>query len=459
MTKVYVMALDGSSPHEVAAEFHKRSFAWYPDSKQISFLAYDPDSRKYDWWTAPLDGGRPVKWERSAAVEEQFKTVGITAFGDSAWAPSGQTLYFEGNSRGVLNLWKVKVDPKTYRIVAGPERLTTGAGQDTDLALSSDGKQLAFTIRTTNTRIWSFPFDAATGATTGEGQPFTAAGMDAELPDLTPDGNRLVFVARRAGRTELWEKLLEENGRERLLASDDCYRVIPRWSRDGRRLAYRRDHRLKKESSMVIWPLGGDEQVLTSPRRTSGSENPQDWSADGNWILASSDRKTPKLASILLYPVAAAPSAESQARLVTSDPECSLWQPRFSPDGRWISFVAYDQVTSKSTLNVMPATGGEWIPITDGKYPDDKPRWSPDGKTIYFLSPRTGFFNVWGIRFDPEQGRPVGEPFPVKAFESPERVLLHSNISGAELALSEHRFVLPLTQVSGNIWVLENVDR
>jgi hypothetical protein len=28
-----------------------------------------------------------------------------------------------------------------------------------------------------------------------------------------------------------------------------------------------------------------------------------------------------------------------------------------------------------------------------------------------------------------------------------------------ELALSEQRFVLPLTQVSGNIWVLENVDR
>ena len=38
----------------------------------------------------------------------------------------------------------------------------------------------------------------------------------------------------------------------------------------------------------------------------------------------------------------------------------------------------------------------------------DKPRWSPDGRTIYFVSRRvTGFLNVWGIRFDQTKGEPV----------------------------------------------------
>jgi WD40 repeat protein len=50
---------------------------------------------------------------------------------------------------------------------------------------------------------------------------------------------------------------------------------------------------------------------------------------------------------------------------------------------------------------------------------DDKPRWSPDGRTIYFLSGRGGFFNVWGIHFDPDAGEPVGQPFQVSKFESP----------------------------------------
>ena len=77
--------------------------------------------------------------------------------------------------------------------MAGPERLTTGRGQDTTLAVSMDGKKLAFVTRTESLRIWSIPFDAAKGRTTGEGQPVTAAGMDADLPDLTRDGGKLVF--------------------------------------------------------------------------------------------------------------------------------------------------------------------------------------------------------------------------------------------------------------------------
>jgi len=42
-----------------------------------------------------------------------------------------------------------------------------------------------------------------------------------------------------------------------------------------------------------------------------------------------------------------------------------------------------------SIIYVVPQSGGEWTQITEGKYFDDKPRWSPDGRTLYFLSNRT----------------------------------------------------------------------
>ena len=84
--------------------------------------------------------------------------------------------------------------------------------------------------------------------------------------------------------------------------------------------------------------------------------------------------------------------------------------------------------------------------------------WSPDGKTIYYISNRsTAFFNVWGIRFDPARGQPVGEPFRVTSFDNPGRMVWPSH--AVEIALSTDRLFLPITEVTGSIWVLDNVDQ
>ena len=104
----------------------------------------------------------------------------------------------------------------------------------------------------------------------------------------------------------------------------------------------------------------------------------------------------------------------------------------------------------------MAATGGPWIRITDGKHWDDKPQWSPDGKTIFFVSGRGGFFNVWGIRFDAVKGKPVGDPFQVTSFESPS-LMVPTDIPPVELSLTQEKLVLTIAEVSGSIWILDNV--
>ncbi len=110
------------------------------------------------------------------------------------------------------------------------------------------------------------------------------------------------------------------------------------------------------------------------------------------------------------------------------------------------------------TICLVPASGGEWTQITEGKHTDHKPRWAPNGKTIYFLSDRTGYFNVWGIRFDSGDGKPLGEPFRVTAFESPAR-MVYIGMGVNDISLSRNRLVLPITEVTGNLWMLENVDQ
>jgi hypothetical protein len=65
---------------------------------------------------------------------------------------------------------------------------------------------------------------------------------------------------------------------------------------------------------------------------------------------------------------------------------------------------------------------------------------------------------VWGIRFDPVRGKPAGEPFRVTASGNPSQ-LGSVPISGMEIALTANRLMLPITEATGNIWMLENVDR
>jgi Tol biopolymer transport system component len=292
--------------------------------------------------------------------------------------------------------------------------------------------------------------------------------MDAWIPNLSRDGKKLVFSAQHAGKQELWEKSLEDGRETLLVAGDNFGRYGPCWSRDGTRLAYRRHRSVnpdvadtgpQAESSIVLLAVGGgEEQPLTSTSMLSGL--PSDWSADGEWILGSSERQTPGRQAICLFPLSAAPRAETLMRVLTSHPEYNLWEGHYSPDEHWVVFQAIQAMEAGVTIiYVVPAAGGEWRRITEGKYWDDSPRWSPDGRTIYFVSGRSGFFNVWGIRFDPTSGKAVGEAFRVTAFENPRQMMSPRLIQLIGISLAADRLVLPITEVSGSIWILENVDR
>jgi Tol biopolymer transport system component len=134
------------------------------------------------------------------------------------------------------------------------------------------------------------------------------------------------------------------------------------WSRDGLRLAYMRlrplsPERARIERSFVTLLVGSnDEQTLASSDATRDA--PYDWSADGKWVMASTDRQSPGRRGIGLFPIAAAPHAETQLRVLTSHPEQNLYQARFSPDDRWVSFIAAKAVNAGiSTIHVIPAAG------------------------------------------------------------------------------------------------------
>jgi hypothetical protein len=201
---------------------------------------------------------------------------------------------------------------------------------------------------------------------------------------------------------------------------------------------------------------GGDEDMLTST--VPGFVYVTDWSADGEWMIGGTDLGSPGHYYICRFPLHAAPHAETQMQVLVSHPEYQVFQPHLSPDGAWLTFNAYKAGEQTSAINMIHSSGGEWTHITDGKYWDDKPGWSADGKTIYFVSNRGGFFNVWGIRFDPSSAKPIGEPFRVTNFDSPVQMVSPVMVR-MELSFASDRIIFPITETSGNIWLLDNVDR
>jgi Tol biopolymer transport system component len=378
------------------------------------------------------------------------------------WSPAADALFFEGISEDVKNVWRVTVDPKTLRWTGGPDRLTTGAELNDNISLSSDGTRIAFSLRTEKTRLWSLPFDAIAGRVSGAGIPLTDEGADAPY-DVSSDGTRLVYRAVRQGKQELWVRSLADRGDRLLLTSGSI--SAPRWSPDGAHIVYRRDMPGDRPGGTVDHAMavmtadGANERLLTTPRVMSVSEQmaPFDWSADGKKILSSCPTGQPGKMGICLFSLPGVRSEPASLRMITSRDNFRLYEAQFSPDGRWMCFNA---VTSPgvSTIYVAPTSGGAWTAITDGRYWEDKPRWAPDGRTVYFTSARAGFINIRARRFDPDLGTPVGDPFKVTDFATPSRMLL-PRMMQLHIALVQKHLILPLTDVSASIWVLDNVSQ
>lgn len=459
-SKLYVAGADGGQHRQVLAafldEFSSYRAAWHPDGHRISvYGAHRRDGVSF--WTVSLEGDSHVRSPVSTDVAVRLKKTGVNLT-EFSWSPLGNALYFEGRSEEAVNIFRVGVDPQTMEWRDGPDRITVGGGLDTNIAVSSDGRKLAFTVRDESTRLWSLPFDPIEGRVLAKGEPITPRGIDALYPDVPPNGMHVVYRTIRRGKHELRRRSLV-NGDDKVLPLTGEM-LVPRWSDDGTLLAFRRRLPVPADGAeglgavVLVAADGSHERNLTTP--SPREFTPYDWSSDGKWILASCEHGPAERTAVCVLPVSGAPRAEEQMRLIASDPDRNLYQATFSPNQRWIAFNATSP--GLSAIYVVSSEGGQWTAVSEGTFWDDKPRWSPDGRTLYFVSNRSGFLNVWGRRFDPATGKPSGDPFRVTNLENPsERV--SSPVNTMELAIAPKLMILPIVEASGAVWVLENIDR
>ena len=79
-------------------------------------------------------------------------------------------------------------------------------------------------------------------------------------------------------------------------------------------------------------------------------------------------------------------------------------EPVLSPDGTQVAFtvqkVDLDKNAKPSQIYVVPVLGGAPRQLTTEGRANERPRWSPDSKQIYFVSNRGGSSQVWAMNAD-----------------------------------------------------------
>ena len=235
-------------------------------------------------------------------------------------------------------------------------------------------------------------------------------------PQVSPDGRLVAYVVESLNeekdgyQTDVW--LVPASGGEaRPLASSPAADESPRWSPDGKWVAFLSerprpgakpdDSGDAKRQIWLIRPDGGEAMPLTS---AAGAVSGFEWSADGKGIafLAREPKgeerkkrekeKDDAWTPADLYPWSrlwVIDVAARQARQLTTG-EIHVTGLSLSPDGRTVAFAG--QPTPRipddfrSDLYTIPTAGGSPAPLVARKGADGAPAFSPDGKWIAFVS-------------------------------------------------------------------------
>jgi Tol biopolymer transport system component len=289
------------------------------------------------------------------------------------------------------------------------------------------------------TNVWSVRADTGIGKLTSEWELLTHGPTPKQRPNISQDGSRVIFDD---GPTEVVLDLA--TGKQRMISRERTFHSS--LTADGKKAAFARFE--GKGFALFVDDMSGDV-----PQRVCADCGmpPAGWSTDQQKILF--DAGVPQALGLF--------NLKTGTKIdLLRQPGRAFTQASFAPGDRWILFLA-GAGPGRQQVFVMPYSEGAavpkeeaWIPITDGKALDSQPRWSPDGKVVYYLSDRDGSRCLWARRLDPTTKQPGGEPFAVSHFHS--AALSPANIGAIGLiglGVARDRIVLNMGRSSGNIWI------
>ena len=377
---------------------------WSPDGKKIVYQRLE--RTKYD--IALVDVGSR---QNVAVTNDNYRKVNPVFGGD------GKSIYFSSDRGGGMNLWRVSIG-NDAKPSGPPQQLTSGAGQDIQIAMAPDGKRLVYTTLLQNADIWRLPLSAE-GMPAGSPQPVVSSTREDSRGAWSPDGQTIAFNSDRAGDMNIWTYSFRDSSTRQITrgAGNDFQ---PSWSPDMREIVFFSS----RSGNADIWKVDLTSGSLTQLTHEPSLEINPLFSPDGKEIAYQSDVS----GRLELWVM----RSEGSGKRKRSDVGASGHFMRWLRDG----FIYFRSPTLRQTMRVSPISGDPqpvsenggahisfspdgtkmidvlghkvvWLyTLADGGKrqlftfddPDvriDYPVWSPDGKWLLFdrFKPEGG--DIW----------------------------------------------------------------
>lgn len=280
--------------------------------------------------------------------------------------------------------------------------------------ISPDGNRVAYTIsewdKKENRRVSHIYL-----VSSGGGNPIklTNGEKGESSPQWSPDGSRLAFLADREKGNQIW--IIPADGGEAVKLTEEENGVQSfRWSPDGKQIAFvtrdvpkDKEAREKKKKDKFdsitvdqdlryshLWTINVESKEKKRLTEGEFSVSSPQWSPDGKSIAYSSSKSGAQESIFTdisndrdsdIFVIAA---TGGEPRKLTTNPAPDA-NPQWSPDGKWIAYVASnDSWAAKTDVMLISARGGSPKNLTSGfiESAGGGLSWSQDGKTLYFSS-------------------------------------------------------------------------
>jgi eukaryotic-like serine/threonine-protein kinase len=341
---------------------------WSPNGSVLRFTVADAKTDTTSLWEVSADGSN------LHPLLPNWNSPPAECCGD--WTLDGRYFIFQSMQGRRWDIWALREKTGLFgKPTQEPVRLTTGPMNFSGPVPSKDGKRLFVVGSEPRGEVLRYDLSS------GQFVPYLS-GISAEGLSFSHDGQWLAYDTVPEGT--LWRSKID--GSNQLQITFLPMRpFLPRWSPDGRQIAFMGQLPGKRWKIYVISSEGGSPQQLLSDEGTEADPN---WSPDGNSLVFGA-----------AFGVAGFPEKTSinvldlRTHQISSLPDSQgLFSPRWSPNGRYIAAQTTDQ--TKPKLVIFDFTTSKWqdlIESTAGYF-----EWSHDGRYIY-LNSTTGdpaFFRV-----------------------------------------------------------------
>ena len=351
---LYESKADGSDSRQLlnlsGAAFTPR---FSPDGRRLRFTLRNPEQRTSSLWEIAADG------TGLHAVLPDWNKPAQESGG--AWTPNGDYFLFEATQDHSQNIWALRESGSLFRKASmAPTQLTVGALMFSNPTPSPDGKRL-FVIGQQRR------FDLI--RLQGKSQfSIYASGVSAGEADILPNGEGMVYVAHP--ELTLWKSNPDGSSRAQLTYAP-MQAHIPRFSPDGKRIAFMASSPGKPWKIFVMPAEGGTPHEVTAGNHNQGDPT---WTPKGDSIvfagmpwLENGSVGGPNIHSVNL-----------ETSQITDVPGSeNLFSPRCSPDGRHIAALSADS----TKLMVYGTEKKSWTQLAVARFGFEN--WSRDGKYLY----------------------------------------------------------------------------